>query len=136
LSYRLHISNTELALLINHATTILPNEAAALLFGSIEGTDYIVTRLERVHNILNSTTTFAVDPDEQYRLMTDAEVNGLELIGVFHSHPAPAFPSIKDERNMQLNPVVWLIASKESGTWEFAAYILHEGRITDVTIIS
>ncbi len=121
---------------MDHATISLPLEAAALLFGNIQETDYNVKRIERVHNILDSTTTFAVDPEEQYRLMIDAEASGFELTGVFHSHPAPAFPSAKDRRNMELNPVVWLIASNESGEWEFAAYILLDGKVSDVAIVT
>ena len=136
LSYRLHISRLELELLIDHASRSLPMEAAALLFGTTKDMDYIVDRVEHVQNVLESTTTFSVDPEEQYRLMMDAESEGLELIGIFHSHPAPAVPSTRDKRNMELNPVVWLIASKESGEWEFAAYILLDGSVKDVTIIS
>jgi len=38
--------------------------------------------------------------------------------------------------NMKLNPVVWLIASKETGNWENSAFLLDNDVLIEVSIIS
>jgi proteasome lid subunit RPN8/RPN11 len=90
-----------------------------------------------VDNVADSRhTSFYVDPEVQYRLMMEEEDRGRALVCIFHSHPAPPRPSSSDLRNMRLNPIVWLIASKVSGTWKTGAFILLEDEVTPVRILS
>jgi proteasome lid subunit RPN8/RPN11 len=91
-------------------------------------------RIELMENKAKSTTTFEVDPEVEYRLLVEAESKGQDLIGIFHSHPAPPQPSSSDKRNMKLNPVVWLIASKTTGRWESRAYIMEDDEVVEVDI--
>ncbi|MFW9793430.1 MAG: M67 family metallopeptidase [Candidatus Thorarchaeota archaeon] len=133
MQYTLHLSNDFLLKLHEHAETNLPNEAAALLFGNIAKNSVIVKHIELVSNeSISSLTAFNVNPEEQYRLFVEAEERNEELVCIFHSHPAPPYPSETDRRNMKLNPVVWLIASKESGTWESRAYLLSDDTVEEV----
>lgn len=62
-------------------------------------------------NILDSAVAFKIDPSEVFEVFDEADRIGLEVIGVFHSHPAPAEPSNIDLEYMKANPMVWLIAS-------------------------
>jgi proteasome lid subunit RPN8/RPN11 len=135
MQYTLHLSTKDLDVLHNHAEINLPIEAAALLFGRILESDVVVSRIELVHNeALASKTSFMVNPEEQYRLLIEAEDKDEDLVGIFHSHPAPPFPSLRDQENMRLNPVVWLIASKDSGQWESSAFVLKDDEIKEVDI--
>ena len=44
--------------------------------------------------------------------MQTTEKKGLDIIGIFHSHPSSeAFPSNTDKKFMQSNPVTWIIYS-------------------------
>ena len=131
-----YIHQDELERLHTHAENCLPSEAAALLFGTTSVTRIIVTRVVIVDNISQSRTTFSVDPEVQYRLLVEAEELGEDLVCIFHSHPAPPRPSKSDVGNMRLNPVVWLIASKETGNWESRAFLLDNDEIIEVSIIS
>ena len=136
MQYTLHLSNDNLLKLHNHAEANLPNEAAALLFGSISKHLITVNTIELVSNeSISSITTFEVNPEEQYRLLIEAEERHEELVCIFHSHPAPPFPSKTDRRNMKFNPVVWLIGSKESGIWESRAYLMNDDTVEEVTLI-
>ena len=122
-------------MLHHHAETSLPFEAVALLFGIVKGFSVMTNRIEIVRNKApTSTTSFEVNPEEQYRLLIAAEELGDELIGIFHSHPAPPYPSLRDQKNMKLNPVVWLIASKESGTWVSKAFLLEDEQVIEVDL--
>ena len=137
MSYKLHVSNSIISSLVEHADKSLPLESAALLFGMIEEDEYFVSESYCVSNAANSSTTFLVDPELQYKLMMDAESRGFTMVGIFHSHPvkSPAFPSTTDLENMKLNPVVWLVASKQTGSWTYAAYLFIDENIVDVEIV-
>jgi proteasome lid subunit RPN8/RPN11 len=118
-----------------HAENNLPLEAAALLFGHVSDLAVEVSHTELVHNEASfRMTSFMVNPEEQYRLLVEAEERGEELVGIFHSHPAPPFPSSRDQQNMKLNPVVWLIASKESGKWVSKAFLMEDDQIQEVLL--
>ncbi|MFW9961948.1 MAG: M67 family metallopeptidase [Candidatus Sifarchaeia archaeon] len=135
MQYVLHLSVTHLNMLHRHAEASLPLEAAALLFGQMSGYSVFVYRIELMKNeSLTSTTSFMVNPEEQYKLLVEAEEQDYELVGIFHSHPAPPFPSAKDKYNMKLNTVVWLIASKDSGNWESRAFLMDDEQIKEVDL--
>ena len=132
----LHLSDLHRQQLYRHADESLPLESVALLFGHTEESTVRVTRIELLQNSADSRVRFAVEPEEQYRLLVEAEERDEELVCVFHSHPAPPKPSTIDLRYMRLNPVVWLIASKLTGSWESSAYILDGESVTEVSLVS
>jgi proteasome lid subunit RPN8/RPN11 len=133
--YELLISSEDLSRLKRHAEDMLPSEAVALLFGTISGTSVSTTRIELMENTASANhTSFSVDPEAEYVLLVDADERDELLVGIFHSHPAPAQPSSTDLRNMRLNPVVWLIASKLSGSWTIKGYLLDNGEVLEVAI--
>jgi proteasome lid subunit RPN8/RPN11 len=131
----LRLSENGLNSLHTHAEQSLPLEAAALLFGRVQDNDVFVSCIELVPNIANSKTSFSVDPETEYRLLVEAEERGEDLVGVFHSHPAPPKPSTSDLRNMRLNPVVWLISSKLTGSWISRAFILDADNLNEVELV-
>ena len=133
-NFRLCLLESDLGALHLHAERVLPFESVALLFGNVEHADVIVKRIELVENSSKSTTRFSVDPVVQYQLLIDAEKRGEEMVGIYHSHPALAKPSSSDKKNMRLNPVVWLIASKNSNEWESKAFILDSDKIIEISI--
>lgn len=135
MQYTLHLSIMDLNHLHKHAESNLPLEAAALLFGHVSDLAVKVSHIELVQNEASSSkTSFMVNPEEQYRLLVEAEERGEELVGIFHSHPAPPFPSSRDRQNMKLNPVVWLIASKDSGKWVSKAFLMEDDQVQEVDL--
>jgi proteasome lid subunit RPN8/RPN11 len=131
----LRLPKAALDKLHSHAEEGLPLESVALLFGYVKESEIVVTRLEFLENVALSTTSFAADPEREYQLLVDAEERGEELVGIFHSHPAPPRPSFRDLQNMRLNPVVWAIASKSTGSWETRAYLLEDENLIEVNMI-
>ena len=135
MEYELQISNNDFILLQVHAERMLPDEAVALLFGTISGISIHVARVELIENTsATSRTSFSVSPETEYSLLVEAEKRGEFLVGIFHSHPAPPRPSQRDLRNMRFNPVVWLVASKLTGSWIVKGYALEENGITEVVM--
>ena len=100
--------------MVKFAQDNFPIESCMLLFGKISEDQVIVEKIEPTENINNSTVTFEIDPEELYRLYTKHEKDDRNLIGVFHSHPAPTYPSQIDIPNMKINQVVWLILGGHS----------------------
>lgn len=131
----LQILPSQLEILYDHAERSLPMEAVALLFGEIVESKVEVVSIELMENVAKSPTSFEVDPEIEYKLLVDAENKGLNLVGIFHSHPAPAEPSARDRKNMKLNPVVWLIASKLTGMWECGAFVYEHEKAQRIDIV-
>ena len=131
----IHLSKEQSSQLLNHAENLLPNEAVALLFGTILNDAVLTRHIEFLANESTANqTSFLVNPEVQYALLMDADDRGESMVGIFHSHPAPPRPSHSDIKNMQLNPVVWIIASKITGNWMMRAYVLKEETPVEIDI--
>ena len=134
--YKLHISAQDINHLHDHAENSLPAEAVALVFGKIDNEQIHALRAITLQNVSPSKkTSFSINPEIQYRLYMEAEEKGEDLVCIFHSHPAPPSPSSRDLENMRLNPVVWLIASKNTGRWLSKAYVLNNESPLEIEII-
>lgn len=112
---------------------VQPVEACGMLFGSLSKNKAVVTRIVFTVNKLKSSVKFEIDPVDAVVAFADAEKTGLEFIGLFHSHPAPAEPSSLDLKGMKLwGDALWLIYSSVDGS--LAAYQLVDGDLEQVTI--
>jgi proteasome lid subunit RPN8/RPN11 len=120
-------------LLKQEAEKVHPVEACAILFGELSQNEAVVEKVELAPNELQSTVRFEIDPERVAAAITEAEEEGLEFIGLFHSHPAPAAPSPIDLKFMKLwGDALWLILSSIDGN--LAAYQLSDGTVKEVTI--
>lgn len=94
--------------LIAHAIEGLPLEVCGILAGR----DGAVEALYRVANTDASNVHFSMDLDEQFAVIKDLRIRGLEMLALYHSHPqTPARPSEEDIR-WACNPdISYLIVS-------------------------
>ncbi len=79
-----------------HAEADYPREACGLLGGTAEGDRKVVVQLVPVANARTdaSRNRYLIDPDAFRRAVARLERDGLDVIGVYHSHPDhPARPS-------------------------------------------
>ena len=117
------------------ASRIYPVEACALLFGELTVDKAVVERVVVAPNELQSNVRFEIHPETAVRAFKEAENQGLDFVGFFHSHPAPANPSKIDLKYMKLwGDVIWLIMS--SNDWKLAAYKVEDGEPKEVTVRS
>ena len=89
------------------AKDTLPNESCAVLLG-VNGK---VVEVLPMRNIDESPVTFSIEPAELLHAYNLAESEGMQVIAIFHSHPAKPSPSSTDIKFMEINPVIWLIYS-------------------------
>jgi len=94
-----------------------PREACALLVGRPGREAATVERVEEVRNAdAAPEARFSVEAGELIAHYRGAEAEGLEVVGIFHSHPTSgAVPSRTDEAHMAANPVAWVIYSVRDG---------------------
>jgi [CysO sulfur-carrier protein]-S-L-cysteine hydrolase len=89
----LTISRTDLQSIIDHCIAGYPDEACGILAGTSG-------RVDKVYCMANARpgpVSYEMDPEEQFRVMKDIRQAGLEMVGMFHSHPGGrAFPSSID----------------------------------------
>lgn len=116
----------------------LPNEGCAILLGtySEQSLSARVIRVAEVENIAQSAASFEIDPEHQYCILTAAAEEGLDQIGIYHSHPAPPSPSASDLEFMKFNPCVWVIDGTEGERFRMRAYQLWQGFLLTVEIQS
>ncbi|MCX7914953.1 MAG: M67 family metallopeptidase [Verrucomicrobiae bacterium] len=79
------ISRALLAAIHRHLEQGYPNEACGVLLGRGDTVTEIVpadnTRTDSAHN------RYLIDPREYLRIERDADRRGLQLLGIYHSHP-------------------------------------------------
>lgn len=97
--------------LVSHAKKSAPKESVAIISGKILDDQAIAEKVYTPENIDQSTVTFTVEPMLLYKIYTDIEKEEKTLIGIYHTHPAPPYPSATDKKYMDLNRVIWLISS-------------------------
>ncbi len=125
----------QLTFLKAEARRVHPIEACALIFGKLSKEEAVVERVVVTRNVLASSVRFEIDPQAFFDAFKEAEKDGLEFVGFFHSHPAPARPSNIDMQFMQLwGEVVWLIFSSVDD--EFGAFQIQNGEVAALTLES
>ena len=129
----LQLTTEQVRILRKEANDKYPVEACALLFGRIVEEKAVVIKIVIVPNILHSATRFQVDPQLVFDSFECADDDGLQFIGLFHSHPAPHSPSAMDLRYMRLwGDAVWLILSSTDDS--MAAFQMVKGKVRRIRV--
>ena len=79
--------------IIEHSKKESPNEACGILAGRGQ-------KVEKIYEMTNadkSPSSYFMDPKEQLKVTKEIRNQGLEMVGIYHSHVAsPARPSARD----------------------------------------
>ncbi len=126
------VTEKQINSLISSTREYLPYESCFLLLGNIVDWEYRVSLLKYMDNIANSEYSFIMDPDKIIEIYQWASNNGLEVIGVYHSHLDGARPSSTDVIFMQINELIWLIYDVSCS--KFKAFILENDTLKEVKI--
>ncbi|HET7011260.1 MAG TPA: M67 family metallopeptidase [Anaerolineales bacterium] len=104
-----------------HGESTYPEEGAGLILGKVEGDRRRALQLRTAANRSPAEVRrrrYFVDPREMMQAEAEADDQGLEILGVFHSHPDhPASPSETD-REWALPWYVYVITSVRAGRAE------------------
>src|SRR5512143_3117018 len=127
---QLLLSNRHWRAMLDHVDEQAPLEACGLLAGKNDRVEKVIL----VRNQAQSPARFVLDPYEQLRAFDWIETNGLDLLGIFHSHPAgPETASVTDIAEAAYE-VVHLIWSRKQNRWQVRGFWIENGRATEVTL--
>lgn len=91
-----------------------PNEACGVLIGWQDGGETVVDMVVPVKNSRPSNRSFELDATEQYNAWNLAEQKGMDIVGVYHTHPhSQARPSAWDMESMVNYRTLWVILGKD-----------------------
>jgi [CysO sulfur-carrier protein]-S-L-cysteine hydrolase len=118
--------------LLAHAREEAPNECCGL----IGGKDGVATTAYRAHNAESSPLRYNLDPQDQFRIMTEMEERGEELSAIYHSHTAsPAYPSQTDINLAAYPDALYLIVSLAEGEKDLRGFEIKDGEVTEVGLV-
>ncbi|MHC4456895.1 MAG: M67 family metallopeptidase [Planctomycetota bacterium] len=118
--------------MVSQAKAQVPVEACGILAGR----DNKVEKFYEMANIDNSSSHFMIEPAEQFKVIKDIRSAGLEMLAIYHSHPAtPARPSAEDIRLALTPDVIYVIASlQNSGCPDVRGFLIEDGDVTEVAV--
>jgi proteasome lid subunit RPN8/RPN11 len=134
---KLKIKRQDLESIEKHALKVFPLECCGLLIGKVCKEIFDVKEVVQAENVQRSAVSFEADAELVYQAIDAAEQKGLELIGIYHSHPnMGAYISARDAEVMKLWPnVAWLVlgtAGKKIA--EKKAFVLKEGKVAELAL--
>jgi len=111
-------------------------EAPIEACGMLAGRDGKVSKLYKLTNADAADDHFMMEPAEQFAAVKDIRSSGLELLGIYHSHPrSPARPSQEDIRLALTPDVVYVIVSLLDDEPEAKGFLIEDGDVTEVQVI-
>ena len=117
--------------IIDQARSEHPNEACGLLAGS----DGTATRLFAMTNAERSPVIYRIDPKDQLRAFNEIDEDGLQLVGIYHSHTrSPAYPSDTDVRQAYYPEAVYLIVSLAESDPDLRGFRITDGKVSEITL--
>jgi len=110
------------------------NNASLEACGLLAGKNNSVEKVFLITNQAQSPVRFRMDPTEQLNALEWIDSNGLDLLAIFHSHPAgPETVSATDIEEAAY-PVVNIIWSPNNGSWQAHGFRIEDGRATKVEL--
>jgi [CysO sulfur-carrier protein]-S-L-cysteine hydrolase len=113
-----------------HVAAQAPLEACGLLAGKQDSVETVL----RVRNAERSPVRFRMDAQEQYNAFEWIDANGLDLVGIFHSHPSGPETVSPTDIAQAAYEVVHIIWSRPKRTWNARGYWIEKGKATEVTL--
>ncbi|HET8548369.1 MAG TPA: M67 family metallopeptidase [Bryobacteraceae bacterium] len=96
------ISRAAWDVMVAHARAAYPNECCGAMLGTLEGGTKRVAEAVPIENAFEGVQRerYEIAPEDLLRADREARARGLELIGIFHSHPdCDAYFSATDLKN-------------------------------------
>jgi proteasome lid subunit RPN8/RPN11 len=127
----LTLTKEHLQKMISHVDAHAPLEACGLLAG-------LNSKVETVFAVTNqaqSAVRFVMDPIEQLSAFEWIESNGLDLLGIFHSHPTgPEIVSPTDISEAAY-AVVYVILARVDKSWRARGFWIENGEYNEVSLL-
>src|ERR1700736_1683240 len=102
--------------------------------GLLAGVDGVITKIFPAKNVLASPTAYEVAPQELFPLFRQMREEGLEHLGLYHSHPATEnFPSPSDiELAGYPNEAYFIISLLPAVPHPVRAFSIRDGQVQEL----
>ena len=129
----LRISKSFREQIVSHALDDDPDECCGILAGQ----NSQVSKLYRMTNVDHSSYRYNMDPKELYKIYTEIDNDGLEIVGIYHSHThSEAYPSDTDVRLVTWPDASYILVSlMDKKKPEVRAFRITEGNIAEEQIV-
>jgi proteasome lid subunit RPN8/RPN11 len=126
----LTIRNKHLQEMMDHVSRHVPLEACGLLAGRGNQVETVIG----VRNQAQSPVRFVMDPHEQLKAFDWIDSSGLDLLGIFHSHPTgPETASAIDIAEAAYE-VVHIILSRTGKQWKARGFWIENGEAHELVL--
>jgi proteasome lid subunit RPN8/RPN11 len=127
---QLALTRTQVQEIIEHADIHAPLESCGLLAGKNDRVEKVLF----VQNQTQSPVRFVMEPYEQLRAFEWIESNGLDLLGIFHSHPAGPETASPTDIAEAAYAVVHVICSGKDGNWKLRGFWIENGEAVETAL--
>ena len=103
----------------------------------LAGRDGVITHSFPAENVAaNPATSYEIAPKEIVRLLREFRAQGLEFLGIYHSHPnGENFPSPRDVERAYYSEAIYFILSPLPGAAKpVRAFSIRDGRVAELDI--
>jgi proteasome lid subunit RPN8/RPN11 len=107
--------------------------------GLLAGRGNVITHAFAAANVAKDTTkAYEIAPDELFRLMREIRALGLELLGIYHSHPVGEnWPSGRDiERAYYPAAAYFILSLRTDARQPVRAFSIRDGHVTELEILA
>jgi proteasome lid subunit RPN8/RPN11 len=124
----LTLSSTHHDAIVATCIRALPNEGCGLLLGTSDG---VVVDVLASINVADSAKVYEIDPGVLLRAYRRVDEEGLEVLGVFHSHThSGAYPSPTDIQRAPDPSWHYVIVSLLDSPFELCSFRVLDGNVT------
>lgn len=104
--------------------------------GLLAGRDGVITEMYLAVNALASATAYEIAPKDLFRILREMHAAGLELMGIYHSHPTGENqPSARDiERAYYLDVGYFILSPLPGAPLPVRAFEIRDGRVEELSI--
>lgn len=113
-----------------HVSSQAPLEACGLLARKENSVENVL----RVRNAEQSPVRFRMDAQEQYNAFEWIDAHGLDLVGIFHSHPSGPETASPTDIAQAAYDVVHVIWSRKQRIWNAHGFWIEKGQATEVVL--
>ncbi|MGE5487383.1 MAG: Mov34/MPN/PAD-1 family protein [bacterium] len=107
--------------MIEHAERAYPEECCGALIGSVERGSHSVTRAVALENAAaNRRLRYSIRPDDLAGTDAAARAEGLQLVGIYHSHPDRAASFSPEDAEGAWPWLSYVVLSLRNGRFEAA----------------
>lgn len=102
--------------------------------GLLAGRDSKVEKIFYVQNQAQSPVRYVMDPIEQLNAFEWIDSNGLDLLGIFHSHPTGPETVSPTDIAQAAYAVTYVILARVDGEWRARGFWIENGGFREVIL--